>query len=235
MQEISTRSPGRTLRTSPPISTTVPTASWPRMRPGVTSGTSPLMMCRSVPQMVTASTRTTASAASLMPGSGTSCQEVCPGPWKTSAFMTSPSLPLWSGIGHRQPDLVEAGAHGPDGPRAGPVGHMPRRGRCPHHPGPAPASYRYQDGFWVIAVPTPFAAQAGTPILPVRRVHLPTPVHPQCPNHERTATRDGRAPPAPADGRGPLCAAVRPGHIECRSVVRPGSPGSRRRFGGARA
>jgi hypothetical protein len=31
------------------IAVTVPTASWPRMRPGVTSGTSPPTMCKSVP------------------------------------------------------------------------------------------------------------------------------------------------------------------------------------------
>ena len=60
-------------------------------RAGRTSGTSPLRMCRSVPQMVTASTRTMASVASWMPGSGTSCQERCPGPWKTSAFMAASS------------------------------------------------------------------------------------------------------------------------------------------------
>lgn len=120
MQEIRTRSPGRTLRTSPPVSTTVPTASWPRTRPGVTSGTSPLMMCRSVPQMVTASTRTTASAASLMPGSGTSCQAVCPGPWKTSAFMTSPLCSC----------LVQYGS-----PSGWPVGYAVRMGRTVPLPG----------------------------------------------------------------------------------------------------
>ncbi|WP_324614182.1 MBL fold metallo-hydrolase [Streptomyces sp. WM6373] len=52
--------------------------------------------------MVTASTRTIASAASLTEGSGTSCQEVCPGPWKTSAFMAGPSLCVLCGRGHRQ-------------------------------------------------------------------------------------------------------------------------------------
>jgi len=36
----------------------VPTPSWPRIRPSVTAGTSPLRMCRSVPQIVVVSTRT---------------------------------------------------------------------------------------------------------------------------------------------------------------------------------
>ena len=65
MQDTSTRSPGRDPRTSSPISTISPTASWPSTVPGATSGTSPLRMCRSVPQIVTASTRTTASVGVL--------------------------------------------------------------------------------------------------------------------------------------------------------------------------
>jgi hypothetical protein len=52
-----TRSPGTSPLTPAPTSTTVPTASWPRIRPGCTAGTSPPRMCRSVPQMVSASTR----------------------------------------------------------------------------------------------------------------------------------------------------------------------------------
>ncbi len=45
------------------------------------SGTSPLRMWRSVPQMVTASIRTTASVCSSIFGSGTSSQLFSPGPW----------------------------------------------------------------------------------------------------------------------------------------------------------
>jgi hypothetical protein len=51
------------------------------VRPLVTSGTSPLRMCRSVPQMVTASTRTMTSPSSVISGSGTSSQAFWPGPW----------------------------------------------------------------------------------------------------------------------------------------------------------
>ena len=52
----STRSPSARLFTAEPTATTVPTASWPKMRPSTTAGTSPLSMCRSVPQMVVVST-----------------------------------------------------------------------------------------------------------------------------------------------------------------------------------
>ena len=52
MHETSTRSPGFTFLTPAPTDSTVPTASWPRIRPSVTAGTSPLRMCRSVPQIV---------------------------------------------------------------------------------------------------------------------------------------------------------------------------------------
>ena len=64
-----------------PISTTVPTASWPRTVPGFTSGTSPLRMWRSVPQIVDESIRTIASVGSTILGSGTSSQTRSPGPW----------------------------------------------------------------------------------------------------------------------------------------------------------
>ena len=46
----------------------------------VTSGTSPLRMCRSVPQIVTASTRTIASRGVLIVGIGTSSQALLSGP-----------------------------------------------------------------------------------------------------------------------------------------------------------
>lgn len=93
MHETRTRSPGRIVRTSLPTSTTSPTASCPSTVPGRTSGTSPLRMCRSVPQMVTASTRTIASVASWIPGSATSSHADFPEPWNTSAFMT---IPFWA-------------------------------------------------------------------------------------------------------------------------------------------
>ena len=81
MHETSTRSPTAIVVTAAPISTTVPTASWPRIVPGVTAGTSPFRMCRSVPQIVDVSTRTMASVESMMEGSGADSQIRCPGPW----------------------------------------------------------------------------------------------------------------------------------------------------------
>ncbi len=90
MQAMMTRSPTSTLRTDEPTSTTVPTPSWPSTLPSVTVGTSPLMMCRSVPQIVVVSTRTSASVVSTSFGSGTSTQLFVPGPSKTSAFIASP-------------------------------------------------------------------------------------------------------------------------------------------------
>src|SRR5436190_19287345 len=85
MHDTRTRSPTLTFLTPAPISSTVPTASWPRIRPSVTAGTSPFRMCRSVPQMVTASTRTMASVSASMVGFGTSSHALLPGPWYTSA------------------------------------------------------------------------------------------------------------------------------------------------------
>src|ERR1700754_4958403 len=86
-----TRSPTRRSVIADPTSVIVPTASWPRTRPLVTAGKSPLRMCRSVPQMVVVSTRTTTSVGSTNCGSGTSVHDIEPGPWNTSAFM-APSL-----------------------------------------------------------------------------------------------------------------------------------------------
>ena len=80
MQEMMTRSPTLTFVQPGPTSVTMPTPSWPRMRPSSTVGTSPLRMCRSVPQMVVASTLTIASVGSWMAGSGTSSQDLLPGP-----------------------------------------------------------------------------------------------------------------------------------------------------------
>ncbi len=74
MHETITRSPTARVVTASPTSVMVPTASWPRIRPGATAGTSPLRMCRSVPQMVVVSTRTITSVGCWMVGSGTSSQ-----------------------------------------------------------------------------------------------------------------------------------------------------------------
>src|SRR5660397_61545 len=60
------------------------------MRPASTSGTSPLRMCRSVPQMVVATIFTTTSVESLITGRGTSSQLFSPGPLYTSAFIVCP-------------------------------------------------------------------------------------------------------------------------------------------------
>ena len=81
MHEMITRSPDDEVADRVPTSTTVPTPSCPRILPSVTAGTSPLRMCRSVPQIVVVSTRTTASVASISVGSGTSSQLFLSGPW----------------------------------------------------------------------------------------------------------------------------------------------------------
>src|SRR6266568_1704339 len=87
MAGTSTRSPTLNPLTASPTAVTVPTASWPRMRPSVTAGTSPCRMCRSVPQIVVVSTLTTTSVGSLMLASGTSSHAFWPGPWYTRAFI----------------------------------------------------------------------------------------------------------------------------------------------------
>ncbi len=72
----------------------VPTASCPRIRPGVVSGTSPFRMWRSVPQIVVASTRTMTSPSCSISGSATSLQLFRPGPSYTSAFIVLPPLSI---------------------------------------------------------------------------------------------------------------------------------------------
>lgn len=84
-----TRSPTASDVIAAPISVIVPIASCPSTRPGVTAGTSPLRMCRSVPQIVVVSTPTTTSVGSITRGSGTSVHAIEPGPSKTSAFTTT--------------------------------------------------------------------------------------------------------------------------------------------------
>ena len=108
MHETSTRSPTLTVLTPAPTASTVPTASWPRIRPSVTAGTSPLRMCRSVPQMVTASTRTIASVSLTIVGLGTSSHAFWPGPWYTSAFMADLLVVLTSTMSQTSSDRVEA-------------------------------------------------------------------------------------------------------------------------------
>ena len=90
MHETRTRSPSSTVVTAAPLATTVPTASCPRTVPGSTSGTSPLRMWRSVPQIVDESIFTTTSVGSWIVGSGTDSHARWPGPLKTSAFMGTP-------------------------------------------------------------------------------------------------------------------------------------------------
>ena len=80
MQEMMTLSPTARVATELPTSVITPTPSWPRMRPGVTAGTSPLRMCRSVPQIVVVSMRTMTSVGCWMRGGGTSCHAFLPGP-----------------------------------------------------------------------------------------------------------------------------------------------------------
>ena len=80
MQETSTRSPSARVVTAAPVATTIPTASWPRIVLGVTSATSPLRMCRSVPQIVELLMRTIASVGFSIVGSGTSSHAFWPGP-----------------------------------------------------------------------------------------------------------------------------------------------------------
>src|SRR5579884_1055855 len=126
MHEISTLSPTCRPVTAAPTSATVPTASWPRIRPSATSGTSPPRMCRSVPQIVTASTRTITSVVSTRSGSGTTCQERLPGPWYTNAFMAA-SVAVSRGPGDHagRPELHDRPrarvALGTKGPRRGPL------------------------------------------------------------------------------------------------------------------
>ncbi len=93
----------------------VPTASCPRTRPGVVSGTSPFRMCRSVPQIVVASTCTMTSLSCSIFGSAISLQLLRPGPSYTSAFMFLPPTRLLtqpSSASLRSPDRPK----GPEGP-----------------------------------------------------------------------------------------------------------------------
>jgi len=80
MQEISTRSPGLKVLTPAPTASMTPTPSWPSTVPGTQVGTSPLRMCRSVPQMVVFVILTTASVGAWMVGLARSSSAFLPGP-----------------------------------------------------------------------------------------------------------------------------------------------------------
>src|SRR5665647_649328 len=67
-QEISTWSPALNAVTAGPTFSMMPTPSWPRIEPGLQVGTSPLRMCRSVPQMVVLVILTIASVGAVMSG-----------------------------------------------------------------------------------------------------------------------------------------------------------------------
>ncbi|MFE2561781.1 MBL fold metallo-hydrolase [Streptomyces sp. NPDC059352] len=73
--------------------------------------------------MVTASTRTIASAGSSITGSGTSCQAIRPGPWKTSAFMAPTHfLSRFAAVPIHQAPSGTRATHGPVGPPMCPYG-----------------------------------------------------------------------------------------------------------------
>lgn len=73
-------SPTLNAVTPAPTASITPTPSWPRMVPGLQLGTSPLRMCRSVPQMVVLVTLTITSVGDLMDGLERSCSVFWPGP-----------------------------------------------------------------------------------------------------------------------------------------------------------
>src|SRR5690242_8798064 len=123
MHETRTRSPSLNVVTAAPVSTTTPTASCPRIVPGVTSGTSPFRMCRSVPQMVEEVIRTIASVGASITGSGTDSQLFWPGPWYTSAFISGPPPVEWSFV-----EMLAAAGGAGIGESAERVADKPRRG-----------------------------------------------------------------------------------------------------------
>src|SRR5271163_4811254 len=84
-----TRSPGLNTVTAGPTLSTMPTPSWPRMRPGWHVGTSPLRMCRSVPQIVVFTILTIASVGAVISGFGRSSRAFLPGPRYTKAFIVA--------------------------------------------------------------------------------------------------------------------------------------------------
>jgi hypothetical protein len=79
-QEIITASPTLNAVTAEPTASTMPTPSWPRMRPGWQVSTSPLRMCRSVPQIVVRVIFTMASVGAPSVGFGRSSSAFFCGP-----------------------------------------------------------------------------------------------------------------------------------------------------------
>ena len=73
--------------TEEPTSSITPTPSCPRIVPGTMPGIVPRTMCRSVPQMALAVSRTIASVGCSIFGSGTLSRRMSPTPWNTTAFM----------------------------------------------------------------------------------------------------------------------------------------------------
>ena len=86
-----TRSPGETVDTPRPTSTTSPMNSWPRMSPAAIDGMKPSYRCRSDPQMAVEVTRTMASRGLRILGSGTCSTRTSCVPYQHSAFMASPA------------------------------------------------------------------------------------------------------------------------------------------------
>ena len=80
MQEISTWLPGLNCVTPAPTSSTTPTPSCPRIRPGSQLGTSPFRIWRSVPQIVVLEILTIASVGAPIAGFGRSSTAFFPGP-----------------------------------------------------------------------------------------------------------------------------------------------------------
>src|SRR5947207_5552552 len=65
----------------------MPTPSWPSTVPAFIPPSVPRTMCRSVPQIALAVSRTMASAGSCNIGSSTSSRRMSPTSWNTTAFM----------------------------------------------------------------------------------------------------------------------------------------------------
>jgi hypothetical protein len=81
---MTTTSPRLTVRTSAPISSTTPVASWPMLWP-VSLGAIELYGHRSLPQMQARTTRMIASVGSSIVGSGTSSMRTSPARYMTAA------------------------------------------------------------------------------------------------------------------------------------------------------
>jgi len=87
MQEIKTCSPFLNPRTLVPVSSTIPTPSCPKIVPGVQVATSPLLICRSVPQIVDFVSLMIASVGWVILGFGRSSNLTSPIDLYTRALM----------------------------------------------------------------------------------------------------------------------------------------------------